>query len=262
MVLSTAVAHGAPALTVGYEAPDAASLVALTDAVHAAAAARGLSVLDDTAITGLRHDGLLRLSAREPGAAVLLVSARLLSDGRHLIDVTGVSPGGTLVRRYRVAPSDLLGVECGRLFAEALSTLGAAGRSSVVAPPPAAAGEADDSLSTWGIVSLASAGVGLLAIGSAVLFGTEALSARDAANACAESAGEGAAVCPRPEYDAYVADSERAALVADVSWILAAAGGAAAVVAYFKMRLDEAGAAPAGWALVPGPAGAGLVCSF
>jgi len=261
------VAAPAGPLTVGYEAPDARSLLVLTDAVHAAAAGRKRTIIDDTAVTGLRHDGLMRLSARGGGSAALLVSARRLSDGSYLLDITGVGPGPLLVRRYRVAAADRLAADASSLFIEALAALGVSdrgpGEPGRPAPGAIAAGQPGEvGWSGWAVSSLVAAGVGVASLGSALLFGTKALDARDAANECAQAAGE---ACPRRQYDVHVNESEDAALVADISWIVAVGAGVASLVTFFMLKLDNAevgSTSESGWSLTPASAGGVLIYRF
>jgi len=99
--------------------------------------------------------------------------------------------------------------------------------------------EAEERASTKRLVAYSAAGVGLAAVGSAVYFGSQALGARDDANTCAKAPD----TCARTKYDGHVSDSESAALYADVSWIVGAAGLTTAVVFYI-LAAGEAAAVP------------------
>ena len=79
----------------------------------------------------------------------------------------------------------------------------------------------------------------MAAVGSAVWFGMQALSARDEANTCAKAArahvddpANNPTDCPKPTYDGHVSDSESAALMSDISWVVGAAGLGTAVLFY------------------------------
>ena len=99
--------------------------------------------------------------------------------------------------------------------------------------------EAEARASTKRLIAYSAAGVGLAAVGAAVYFGMDALSARDDANTCTKTPD----TCGETVYDGHVSDSEGAALLADVSWIVGAAGLTTAVVFYVLAASETSGAA-------------------
>jgi hypothetical protein len=104
---------------------------------------------------------------------------------------------------------------------------------------------ADEEAGNKRLIAYASAGVALAALGSGVTFGLQALSAQEEANKCAKHADSvSGGDCPKPTYEGHVDDSRSAALLADVSWVVAGAGGVAAAV-FYLMADSEKSSAPA-----------------
>ena len=103
---------------------------------------------------------------------------------------------------------------------------------------------ADEQAGTKRLIAYSAAGVALAAIGSGVTFGLQALSAQDEANKCAKDPAPTGGTCPKATYDGHFDDKEKAALLADVSWVVAGAGGVAAAV-FYLMAEGEKSSAPA-----------------
>ena len=108
--------------------------------------------------------------------------------------------------------------------------------------------EAEARAGTKRLVAYGSGGVGLAAVGSAVYFGMQALDARDEANTCAKTArayvddpAANPTDCPKPTYDGHVSDSESAALMSDISWVVGGAGLVTAVL-FYVLAASETGA--------------------
>ena len=115
--------------------------------------------------------------------------------------------------------------------APAMGDTGRPSRPSASTDPSAGSEESLPASSTpasrpWGAARIATwaAGIGgLAAIGGGVVFGMQALSAQDEANACAKNAQASGGDCPEAKYDEHVADSESSALLGDIAWASALA---------------------------------------
>jgi len=103
---------------------------------------------------------------------------------------------------------------------------------------------AEEKASSKRLIAYSSAGLALTAIGFGVTFGLQALTAQDEANKCAKDPKSQGGACPEETYNGHVDDSEGAALYADVSWIVAGAGGVSAAV-FYLMAESENSSAPA-----------------